>query len=364
MSELEDRFRQAYRACTTFPLGHAPESPVASLRRLAAAADQLGFDDEVDSYGERGPVERLEREVAQLLGKPDAVLFVSGVMAQQAALRAWCDRTGSRRVALPDLSHLLVHEEDGPRRVHGFEMELLTVGREVPTASHLDRIPGRLGAVLVELPLRDAGCLLPTWEELVALTDAARRRGVPLHVDGARLWESQPFYDRPLPEIAGLVDSIYVSLYKGLAAPSGALVAGPEDLTAELRVWRRRLGGTLYRMTTQAVGGLVGLRDALPLMGEYVASARRLAGALEARGLRCTPSPPHTNTFLVHVEGDAETLTARLVDRMQEDRVSASWPWRPADVPGWAVTEVAVAAAVSKQLADEVAQRFRELVDG
>ena len=80
--------------------------------------------------------------------------------------------------------------------------------------------------------------------------------------------------------------------------------------------------------------------------------------------MRCTPSPPHTNTFLVHVEGDAETLTARLVDRMQEDRVSASWPWRPADVPGWAATEVAVAAAVSEQVADEVAQRFREMVDG
>jgi threonine aldolase len=364
MSELDERFRAAYRGCTTFPLGRGSEGPATTFRRLAEAADQLGLDDEADSYGESGPVARLEREVAQLLGKPDAVLFVSGVMAQQAALRAWCDRTGTRRVALPDLSHLLIHEEDGPRRVHGFEMELLTRGREVPTAAHLDRIPGRLGAVLVELPLREAGCLLPTWDELVALSEAAHRRGVPLHADGARIWESQPFYDRPLPEIAGLVDSIYVSLYKGLAAPSGALVAGPEDLTAELRVWRRRLGGTLYRMTTQAVGGLVGLRDALPLMGEYVASARRLALALEARGLRCIPSPPHTNTFLVHVEGDAETLTRRLVVRMEADRVAVGSPWRPADVPGWAVTEVAVASVVSDELADEVAQRVREVVGG
>lgn len=363
MTELEDRFRRAYRACTTFPLGRGPEGPAASFRRLAEAADELGLDEEADVYGERGPVERLEREVARLLGKPDAVLFVSGVMAQQAALRAWCDRTGTRRVALPDLSHLLVHEEDGPRRVHGFEVELLTVGREVATAAHLDRIPGRLGGVLVELPLRDAGCLLPTWDELVALSEAARRRGVPLHADGARIWESQPFYDRPLPEIADLVDSIYVSLYKGLAAPSGALVAGPEDLTAELRVWRRRLGGTLYRMTTQAVGGLVGLRDALPLMGEYVASARRLATALEGRGFRCTPSPPHTNTFFVHAEGDAETLTQRLVARMEADRVAVGSPWRPADVPGWAVTEVAVAAVVSAQLAEEVADRLRGAVD-
>jgi len=364
MTELEDRFRLAYGRCTEFPLGHAPEGPADSLRRLAAAAEELGLDGVTDTYGERGPVERLEREVADLLGKPDAVLFVSGVMAQQATLRAWCDRSGSRRVALPNLSHLLVHEDDGPRRLHGLEMEMLTVGREVPTADHLARLPGRLGAVLVELPLRDAGCLLPTWDELAGLSQAARERGVPLHADGARIWESQPFYDRPLSEIAGLVDSIYVSLYKGLGGPSGALVAGPEDLTAELRVWRRRMGGTLYRMTTQAVGGLAGLRDRLPQMGEYVASARRLAAALTERGFACYPSPPHANTFLVHTEGDAEALTGRLVDLMETDHVAAGWPWGSADVPGWAVTEVAVARSLSEEQAVEVAERFRRVAGG
>ena len=120
-------------------------------------------------------------------------MFPSGVMAQQATLRAWCDRSGSRRVALPDLSHLLHHEQDGPRRVLGLDLEWLTTGRETPTAAALAKVGGRLGAAMVELPLRDAGCLLPTWDELVgavrrgprARRAAARRRRADLGVRAA-----------------------------------------------------------------------------------------------------------------------------------------------------------------------------------
>ena len=199
------------------------ESPAEHLARLAAAADEL--DLEWDGYGERGAVARLEEEMAELLGTPAAVLVPSGVMAQQSVLRVHCDRAGSTRVALPDLSHLLHHEADGPRLVHGLRFEHLTSGRQTPTADHLAAVPGHLGAVLVELPLRDAGCLLPPWDDLVALSAAARERGVALHVDGARLWEAQASYDRPFPEITGLFDSVYVSLYKGLGAMAGAVVA-------------------------------------------------------------------------------------------------------------------------------------------
>ena len=235
-----------------------------------------------------GAVAQLEAEVAGLLGKPAAVMFPSGVMAQQATLRAWCDRSGSRRVALPDLSHLVHHEQDGPRRVLGLELEWLTTGRETPTAEALARVGGRLGAAMVELPLRDAGCLLPTWDELVALSTAARERGVPLHADGARIWESVPHWDRTLAEVGELFDSVYVSLYKGLGASSGALVVCPEDLAGELRSWRQRMGGTLFSMTTAAVGGLMGLRD-LSRFGDHRAWAIALAAALRDHGFAHLP---------------------------------------------------------------------------
>src|SRR5580765_1490198 len=182
-----ERYRAAAKACETTVFWHAPRTPAETLRAVADDAEALELT-EWDVYAERGSVAELERQVAELLGKPAVAFFPSGVMAQQAALRVWCDRTGSKRVAIPDLSHLLKHEDDGPRRLHGFEFDHLTTGAATPTADDLRRLSPGLGAALVELPLRDGGCLLPSWDDLTALSDAARELGVPLHADGARIW--------------------------------------------------------------------------------------------------------------------------------------------------------------------------------
>jgi len=342
--ELEQRLRAAMRACPASVLPAPRLTPSEAFAELAVASAELGVD-EWDQYGERGAVARVEAEVAELLGKPGAVFFPSGVMGQQAALRSWCDRTGSRRVAIPDRSHLLVHEDDGPRLLHDFRFEHLTVGRRTATAADLRGLPAGLGAVLVELPLRDAGCRLPAWDELVELSEAARELGVPLHVDGARIWESQAFYDRPLADIAALADSVYVSFYKGLGGLAGAAVAGPEDLAEELRLWRRRMGGTLYRLTPYAVGALAGLRDLLPRMGELVAWAGSLAALLSDAGFQVDPDPPHTNTFLVHAPGTADAVNERLLGFVEREQVVPCAPWWDAAVPGFVTTEIAVQVA-------------------
>src|SRR5690349_2903370 len=305
MSDLQDRFRAA-SAQADWIFHRPPSTPAAMLRELAdhAEANDLAWD----RYGERGAVAQLEAEVAELLGKPAAVMFPSGVMAQQATLRAWCDRAGSRRVALPDLSHLVHHEQDGPRRVLGLELEWLTTGRETATAASLAAIGGRLGAVMVELPLRDAGCLLPSWDDLVGLSEAARERGVPVHADGARIWESVPHWGKDLAEVGALVDSMYVSLYKGLGATSGALVVCPEDLAGELRAWRTRMGGTIFSMTAAAIGGLRGLREHLGRFEDYRSWTIALAGELHERGIRTFPEEPHIATFLAYAPGEADAV--------------------------------------------------------
>jgi len=361
VTDLDERLRAASRACTTSVIRGTPQTPAESFAELARACAELGIED-WDTYGEGGAVARLEAEVAELLGKPAAVFFPSGVMGQQAALRSWCDRTGSLRVAIPDLSHLLVHEEDGPRLLHGFRFEHLTAGARTPTAADLRALPAGLGAVLVELPLREPGCLLPSWDELVELTEAAHGLDVPLHLDGARLWESQPFYDRPHAEIAGLADSVYVSFYKGLAAAAGAAVAGPADLADELRLWRRRMGGTLFRMAPYAVGALLGLRDHLPRMGDYAAWARALAAELTALGLTVHPEPPHTNTFLVHLAFPAEAVNERLAEFMERTGIRLAGPFRDGAIPGWATTELAVQAAALDHDPGQVAAWWAELL--
>jgi threonine aldolase len=245
--------------------------------------------------------------------------------------------------------------------VHGFEFALLTDGPTVPQVEHLAAVRGPLGAALVELPLRDAGYLLPSWDELVAFSQACRERGVPLHLDGARIWESAPHLGHSVAEIAALADSIYVSFYKGLGGLSGAAVAGPEDEVAQARVWRHRMGGTLFSLMPYAVAALSGLDRELPRMAEYHERAVLLAQRLEAHGIRVTPQPPHTNAFRVHVEREVDDLDERRVVAMEREQVRLSPPWSASDLPGWSWTELVVGPATMVWDVDEAVETLRRV---
>lgn len=338
--DLDTRLREASRDISRWVTG-GRRSLAEELEDLAAYARGLtGADGEWDLYGERGPVAALERRVCDLLRLEDAAFFPSGTMAQQAALRTWCDRAGSARVALPDLSHLLVHELDGPRALHRFDVIHLTTGPVTPRAEHLNAVPGQLGAVLIELPLRDAGHLLPTWEELVELSKACRLRGVALHLDGARLWESAPWFGHDLAEIAGLADSVYVSFYKGLGGLAGAALAGPNDFVAEAKLWRKRSGGTLFTLAPYALSGLRGLERTLPLMEEMHEHAVAVAQKLTERGAQTTP--PQSVAFRVYVPGDAVAIKEVVVQIAETQHIGIPARWSAADVPGWAWAEITV----------------------
>jgi len=358
--DLPTRLAEVYAACPATIGWRRRPSPAAALADLGAACTELGITD-WDVYAEHGAVERLETETATLLGRPAAAFFPSGIMAQQAALRLHCERAGSRRVALPDLSHLLVHEEDGPRLLQGLRFEYLTQGAQAPTAAHLAAIPGRLGAVLIELPLRDAGCLLPTFDELAELALACRNRGVALHIDGARLWESVDYLGHPLPEIAAMAETVYVSFYKGLGGLAGSVLLGSEDLIAEAGLWRRRMGGTVYHSTAEAVSALVGLRQRLPLMSDCVAWARSLAAGLPAT-ITVAPAVPHTNQFLVYAGGEPDAINARLLAHAEATGLALGGPWRPTTEPGRARAELNIGDGALELDPHQVAETLGGLV--
>ena len=349
---LAERRRLATLGIERRLMGGHPVSPQDELRSIIAELDQsdAATDATWDRYGEGGPVAALESQVADLLGKPAAVMFPSGTMAQQSTLRVWSDRQGSRRIAIPAVSHLLHHELDGPRLLNGFEWALLTTGGVVPTVDHLAAIPGRLGAALLELPLRDAGYLLPSWDQLEAFSHACQDRGVPLHLDGARIWESTSHLGHSLAQIAALADTVYVSFYKGLRGLAGAVVAGPEDVIAEVRLWRSRHGGTVWTMLPYAVSAVRGLRDELPRMVEYHERALAMAELLVAKGIRTFPERPHCNAFRLVVEAPGDVVTERVVTVMERERLQVTPPWRDsADVPGWSWAEFTVGPATMER---------------
>jgi threonine aldolase len=159
----------------------------------------------------------------------------------------------------------------------------------------------------VELALRPLGCPLIPWEQLTAIRDALRVRGVAFHGDCARIWESQPFYRRSLADIAGCFDSVYVSLYKALGGLAGAVLAGPQWLIDAMRPWQSRMGQKLHRSFPYVLAALQGLEERLPLMPAFHRRAVEMAeAACRCAGVRVSPDPPHTNAFLLTIEGDAE----------------------------------------------------------
>jgi threonine aldolase len=177
--------------------------------------------------------------------------------------------------------------------LHGLHGLLVGDPDRLITLGDLEGIHEPVAALLLELPQREIGGLLPVWDDLVAQTGWARERGVALHLDGARLWQTGPFYERDHAQIAGLFDSVYVSFYKDLDALAGAALAGDAGFVAEARVWQRRHGGNLVTMQPFVVSAELALDQRLERIPEYVEHARALAAALGAvDGITSRPRAP------------------------------------------------------------------------
>ena len=336
----------------------APRDPAETFRALA---DRAGPS--MDVYGGGESVKRLESRVAGLLGKEAAVLFPSGTMAQQVALRIWCDRNRCATVGFHPQCHLDVHEERGYERLHGLHARPIGNRNRLIVRADLEEVGEPLGALLLELPQRDLGGQLPAWRDLRAQTTWARRRGVALHLDGARLWQCGPFYRRPLSEIAALFDSVYVSLYKDLGGLGGCILAGPEDVIAEARVWRVRHGGRLSTYEPMALSAERGLDELLPRMPSFVRTAREIGVALaRIDGVDVVPDPPQVAMFHVHVRGDLERLEDTLFEIAKERRTLIAGYFAPTSVTGVQTTEISVGEPTLGVPTAEIAELYAELV--
>ncbi len=230
----------------------------------------------------------LERYVAELLGKPAAVFLPSGTMAQGATLRVHADQRNTRTVLWHPACHLDRHEGQAHSRLHRLIGRPVGTLERLITMADLEAVAEPVAAVLLELPQRDLGGQLPDWDELCAQVGWARELGAAAHLDGARLWEASAGYGRPPGEIAGLFDTVYVSFYKGIGALPGCCVAGSVTEVAQVREWRRRLGGTLFGLWPSAASALTLLPERLGKMPARLVHARAIAATLtDLAGVRC-----------------------------------------------------------------------------
>lgn len=335
---------------------HGNRSPESFLTEL-----QTG--DAVDHYGEGGAVEALEAEVGRLLGKPAVVFMPSGTMAQQIALRIHADRRNVRTFGCHPTSHLLLHEDNAYERLHGLMAVPLGDQRTLIGIDDLSAVKEPLSSVLFELPQREIGGRLPEWADLQEQVASVRERGAAVHVDGARLWECTPYYERELHEIAALFDSVYVSFYKGLGGLSGCCLAGEEDVIDEARLWRHRHGGTLWSLWPLAASALGALHKRLPLMPRYYEHALAIASALhDVDGLEIAPNPPQTPSMQLHMKTTEDHFFDTVRAIAKEEGIW-TWSWLfTADTPSIRIVELAVGDATLEFTPDEVVDIVRRFV--
>ena len=359
---VEER-RQLRERCSVILWGFRTPTAAEEFRLLA---DWCQANNVVhDTYGEGALIEDFEARVAGLTGKAAAAFMPSGVMAQLAAIRVWTERAGLPRFGLHPTSHLILHERQAYQALFGLHGAVVGERLRPMTAADLEAEPSPMACLIVELPIREAGGQLPSWEELEALKALAAQRKIALHMDGARLWESRAFYGCSYAEIAEGFASVYVSAYKGLGGIAGAVLAGDADFIAEAKVWRRRMGGTLIHQSPMIASAAMRLDARLAQMDACYARAVSLAEALAAvPGLKVNPATPHTNMMHLYMAAPAETVMERRDAIAERDGVWVTGGARPAEVPGWSVTELYVGDTLLELDNDRVVPLLGRLVAG
>ncbi len=339
MSNVEKVLEQ----CTNILPGHGPDRSIKTI--LQSLADGLEGTESPDNYGSGSYIAEFEAEVAGLFGIEAAVFMPSGTMAQQIALRIWCERRNNFTVAMHPTAHLEFAEHSGFSFLH--HIHRLQFGApefmasRLPELEDFEQLGQEPGAVLLELPHRFLGGQLPAWDELLAIQDWAKKRGIPFHLDGARIWQCRPFYQKTYQEIAGLFDSMYVSFYKDLGGLCGSMLLGSTSFIEEARIWQVRHGGRLKTMSPYLASARLGMQQVLVQIDEWVAKAQEVAAVLASyEQINIKPKPPHANFFQIFIQGDHEKLTERHLELAEETGTFLFYGLKTSEVPGVAMTEI------------------------
>jgi threonine aldolase len=287
--------------------------PTAAMRRAMAEAE-VGDDD----YGEDPTVRRLEETFAERVGKPAALFVASGVMANQIALRVLS--VPGTAVVAGRRQHVVAYEYGAAAMNAGIQfIELedddgMLRGEDVCQARQASE-NHQPAVSLVSIENTHMAASGAPWSAagLGALVDAAGP--IPIHMDGARLFNAEAATDVPAAEWASAATTVMCCLSKGLCAPVGSLLAGEEDVIAESRLARKRLGGGMRQAGVVAAPGLVALNEMVGRLPDDHARAARLADVVAHRWPASGLDPAAVRTNIVtFAHPDPDKLLAHLED--------------------------------------------------
>lgn len=289
--------------------------PTNAMRKQAMEAE-VGDD----VFGEDPTVNALETRVAKIFNKEKALFFPTGTMSNLAALMSWCDARGSEMI-LGDQSHIHIYEQGGVAQLGGVATHLL------PTAAdgtlNIDAVAAAIRPDNIHFPVTQlislenthnyaGGRVLPSGY-VEALSTVARQNNIPIHLDGARIWNAAVSTGESVAKLVEHVDSVSACLSKGLGAPAGTLLIGPKPFIGKARRLRKALGGGMRQAGILAACGMVALDDFEN--GSMLPADHRRAKTL-AKALQQIPG--------LYIDPEEDVETNILVVQIELDGVSAA----------------------------------------
>jgi threonine aldolase len=262
-------------------------------------------------------VRRLEEKAAAMTGKEAAMLVASGTMSNLVCLLAHAQEGGE--VLLDPESHILRSEMGGIARLAGLFHRLVPAERGSLDAAALREMlsarlsPARLATTLVciETTHNGAGGAVVPLACLTQVRAAAHEHGVPVHIDGARLFNAAVALGVPVADIARHGDSVGFCLSKGLSAPVGSVVCGSAPFIERARAFRRMLGGAMRQAGVIAAAGIVALDAMVARLADDHRRARKIAQGLHAIDPRLAdPRKVETNIVMVDLAATGADASA------------------------------------------------------
>ena len=296
--------------------------PTEAMRKAMAAA---AVGDDV--FGEDPTVNRLEEMSADILGKQAALFVASGTMGNFVSQLAQCAR--GDEVILGNNAHIFTSEQCGASTLGGISLH--TVPNQPDGTLLPEDIVGAIRSEDVHCPRTRMIALENTHNRcngspldagyMDRVGDIARRYGLVVHVDGARIFNAAVALNVPAAELVKRADSVTFCLSKGLGAPVGAVVCGSADFIAEARRIRKVLGGGMRQAGILAAAGIVGLTEMVDRLADDHANAQKLAeGLSEMGGILIHPEKIKTNIVFFRINRTDLTPHA-LADRLKTEGV-------------------------------------------
>jgi threonine aldolase len=267
-----------------------------------------------DVYGDDPTVNRLEALGARLLGKEAAMFVPSGTFGNQAALFTWCQR--GTEVILGEQCHILQHEAGGAAMIAGVQTRPIYAPDGILQAA---AVKARLRRQELHEPATSLICMenahsmgrAVPLDAMKAVKDIAGEWGIPVHLDGARIFNAAAALAVDAKEIAAHADSVMCCLSKGLCAPVGSLLAGRADFVAQARLRRKVMGGGMRQAGILAAAGIIALEKMAGRLARDHENARLMQEGLAAiKGISINDDALDINMVFFTYKGPVQPQTA------------------------------------------------------